>query len=73
MKILFLYEVSASLHCGGQVGVDEDNRAILRIIIYTALWLVLPLESAVDKEGNIDWFGAFLGFSALILFNFIWK
>ena len=47
--------------------------AILGTIIYTALWMVLVPESPVDKKGNIDWFGAFLGLSALILFNFVWK
>jgi hypothetical protein len=57
----------------GRVGFDKDNRAIVGVIIYAALWLALPPESAVDTEGNIDWFGAFLGLSALILFNFVWK
>ncbi|KAG0647147.1 putative MFS-type transporter [Hyphodiscus hymeniophilus] len=47
--------------------------AILGVIIYAALWMVLPPESPLDKKGTIDWFGALLGLSALILFNFVWN
>jgi hypothetical protein len=42
-------------------------------VLFSCLWLVLLPESAVDKEGSIDWLGAILGLSALILFNFVWK
>jgi hypothetical protein len=53
--------------------MKDRGSAGLGVLIYTALCMVLPPESAVDKEGTIDWFGAFLGLSALILFNFAWK
>lgn len=43
------------------------------VALYAALWVVLPSGSAVDKGGNVDWFGACLGLSALVLFNFVWK
>jgi MFS family permease len=48
-------------------------RAILGTVFYIALWLVLPPDTAVDKEGNVDWFGASLGLVGLVLFNFVWK
>jgi len=41
--------------------------------MFAALWIVLPSETIVDESGNVDWFGAFLGLSALVLFNFVWK
>ena len=53
--------------------MQNRDRAGLGVLTYTALWMILPPESAVDREGSIDWFGAFLGLSALILFNFVWK
>jgi hypothetical protein len=42
-------------------------------VFYIALWLVLPPETAVDKEGSVDWSGASLGLVGLVLFNFVWK
>lgn len=41
--------------------------------LYTTLWIVLPSELPVDKGGSVDWIGACLGLSALVLFNFVWK
>ena len=49
------------------------SRAILGAILFVALWLVLPRESPIDREGKVDWIGACLGICALILFNFVWK
>jgi hypothetical protein len=49
------------------------SRAILGAIFFVVLWLVLPPESSVDKEGKVDWIGAFLGICGLVLFNFVWK
>lgn len=46
---------------------------MLGVVLFGALWFVLPSETVVDKEGDVDWFGAFLGLTALILFNFVWK
>lgn len=41
--------------------------------MFSALWIVLPSERIVDEGGSVDWFGACLGLSALVLFNFVWK
>jgi len=48
-------------------------RAILGSIVFAALWVLLPHENAVDKHGHIDWIGAALGTSGLIVFNVAWK
>lgn len=47
--------------------------AMMGAVLYTALWIVLPPESAVDKGGNVDWCGSCLGLTALVLFNFVWN
>ncbi|KAE8446755.1 hypothetical protein EG329_011660 [Mollisiaceae sp. DMI_Dod_QoI] len=47
--------------------------AMIGVVCFGALWFVLPPETAVDKEGDVDWFGTFLGLTALILFNFVWN
>ncbi|KUJ14948.1 MFS general substrate transporter [Mollisia scopiformis] len=47
--------------------------AILGGVLFGALWFVLPPENAVDKEGSVDWLGAFIGLTSLILFNFVWN
>jgi hypothetical protein len=49
------------------------SRAILGAVLFATLLWVLPHESSVDKEGKVDWVGAFLGICALVLFNFVWK
>lgn len=47
--------------------------AILSAFNITSLWALLPREVPVDRGGKIDWIGAGLGTSALIVFNFVWK
>lgn len=47
--------------------------AMFGAVLFAVLWFVLPPETVVDKEGNVDWFGAFLGLAALLLFNFVWN
>jgi hypothetical protein len=34
---------------------------------------MLPPEQPLDRNGGIDYVGAALGVSALVLFNFAWK
>ena len=41
--------------------------------VFLPLWALLPREVPVDEHGTIDWIGAALGTSALILFNFTWN
>ena len=48
-------------------------RAILTTAIFAILWYLLPPETPVDRQGSIDWIGAALGTSGLIIFNFVWK
>jgi hypothetical protein len=38
-----------------------------------ALWFLVPPEEPVDRNGKIDWIGASLGTSGLIIFNVAWK
>lgn len=38
-----------------------------------ALTILLPKELPVDRNGKIDYVGATLGVSSLILFNFVWN
>jgi hypothetical protein len=42
-------------------------------VVLGALWNLLPGERPVDRHGNIDWIGAVLGTSGLIVFNVAWK
>ncbi|KAH7009655.1 major facilitator superfamily-domain-containing protein [Ilyonectria destructans] len=47
--------------------------ALFGLLVFSALFLVLPHEVPVDKEGKIDYVGIFLGLSGLLLFNFAWN
>ncbi|KAK3673076.1 hypothetical protein LTR78_006916 [Recurvomyces mirabilis] len=47
--------------------------ALFTAAVLLPLWWLLPPESPVDKGGAVDWLGAVLGTSALILFNFVWN
>ncbi|PVI01554.1 MFS general substrate transporter [Periconia macrospinosa] len=46
---------------------------LLAAVVSVILWKLLPHESPVDKDGKIDWVGAALGTTGLILFNFTWN
>jgi hypothetical protein len=48
-------------------------RAITGTVLLAAVLMILPPETPVDKGGDVDWFGAYLGLSGLVLFNFVWK
>ncbi|KAH7170000.1 major facilitator superfamily domain-containing protein [Dactylonectria macrodidyma] len=47
--------------------------AIMQGVIIAGLAFLMPKETPVDKEGNIDYFGALLGLSSLLLFNIVWN
>lgn len=42
-------------------------------VAFAVLWKILPHEEPVDRHGKIDWIGAVLGMSGLVLFNFTWN
>jgi len=47
---------------------------MLGAVIFTIFVFIVPGEpEPLDKGGHIDYFGAYLGVSGLILFNFVWK
>lgn len=54
-------------------GILIAFRGILSALTIIALTALLPREVPVDRGGKIDWIGAGLGTSALIIFNFVWK
>ena len=41
--------------------------------IFVSLWALVPKEVPVDRHGKIDYIGAVLGTSALIIFSFVWN
>ena len=47
--------------------------AMLGALTFGALLVLFPPERSVDPHGKIDYVGAALGTSALILFNFVWN
>lgn len=56
----------------------DDNcltctRALLGAVVFGGLFFAFPKEQPVDKGGKIDYMGAALGLSSLLLFNFAWK
>lgn len=42
-------------------------------VVYGTAIIVATADEPVDPNGEVDWVGASLGVSALILFNFVWK
>lgn len=49
------------------------DRAISQGLILAGLAFLMPKETPVDKGGKIDYIGAVLGLSSLLLFNVVWK
>ncbi|KAI8312327.1 hypothetical protein K4K59_006209 [Colletotrichum sp. SAR11_240] len=47
--------------------------AILGTVMFGSLFLVLPHDEPVDKEGSIDYLGIVFGLGGLLLFNFAWN
>jgi hypothetical protein len=46
---------------------------MLGFVVYGSIWLFVPDEEPVNKNGSLDWLGAYLAIGGLILFNFVWK
>jgi MFS family permease len=68
----FLYALQRLV---GQIQIaDNGESAILGSVVFAIFALLVPREpEPMDKNGTIDYFGAFLGVAGLILFNFTWK
>ncbi|KAI9811995.1 MAG: hypothetical protein M1827_004887 [Pycnora praestabilis] len=47
--------------------------ALIAVWVFGNLWALLPHETPVDRQGKIDWIGATLGTSGLIIFNAAWN
>jgi hypothetical protein len=47
--------------------------ALLAGVTFGILCWILPYDAPVDRRGQVDWVGAALGCTALILFNFVWN
>ena len=47
--------------------------AMLGAAVFGLLWFLLPRETPVHPHGKIDYIGAALGVSGLVLFNFVWN
>lgn len=45
----------------------------LSAVLFGLLFVLLPQEVPVDKGGKIDYAGACLGVTSLLLFNFVWN
>ena len=48
-------------------------RGLLGFVVYGIALITVPADEPIDPNGEVDWFGAYLGVGALILFNFVWK
>ena len=46
---------------------------LLGFVVYGTAIIAVEADKSVDPHGVLDWFGAYLGVAALILFNFVWK
>jgi predicted MFS family arabinose efflux permease len=53
--------------------VLTGHRAIFGAVVLSTLAFLLPVETPQDRNGKIDWIGAALGTSGLIVFNVAWK
>lgn len=51
----------------------SSNSGLLGFVVYGVAIITVPADKPVDPECQIDWVGASLRVSALILFNFVWK
>ncbi|KAL4974893.1 major facilitator superfamily domain-containing protein [Aspergillus desertorum] len=47
--------------------------ACLGAVIFIPLWLLSSNQATLSRNEKIDWLGAALGTSSLILFNFVWN
>lgn len=50
------------------------TRSILGAVVFAVFFFVVPSEGEpFDKGAPVDWIGAYLGTTGLVLFNFVWK
>jgi len=49
------------------------NSGISGTIVYSSVTILVPDSPRSDRNGKIDWIGAYSGVGGLILFNFVWK
>ncbi|KAI0057295.1 MFS general substrate transporter [Artomyces pyxidatus] len=47
--------------------------AISGTFVFATVYLSIPADDPVDRDGSIDFVGAYLGVGGLILFNFVWN
>ncbi len=47
--------------------------AVIAAVVLLCLWVLVPKEVSVDRHGKIDYVGAILGTSALIIFSYVWN
>ena len=47
--------------------------ATIAAVVLFGMWVLVPKEVPVDRHGKIDYIGAILGTSALIIFNYVWN
>ncbi|KAH8812257.1 major facilitator superfamily domain-containing protein [Xylogone sp. PMI_703] len=65
--------ISGAFIAAGRWDLFFITLAILATLILAALWVLLPPERPVDRNGKIDWVGAILGTGGLIVFNVAWN
>lgn len=52
---------------------DSCYSGVFGFVIYPSALAICPADEPIDPKGKVDWVGAALGLSGLILFNFTWK
>ncbi|KAF5536723.1 efflux pump antibiotic resistance [Fusarium phyllophilum] len=50
----------------------QETAASLELVVLVVLFVVLPSDEPVDKDGKIDFIGILSGVSGLVLFSFAW-
>jgi hypothetical protein len=74
MEMAFLLPVRITFLSDLMNFADILSRAIVGAVLFTAFAFIVPGEpEPLDKNGTIDFIGAYLGVGGLILFNFVWK
>lgn len=70
---LYLHVSNVTVFVWGLEAELGDTRALLGTLVFGSLAIVIPSETAVSKEENMDWIGSVLSIAGLITFNFVWK
>lgn len=61
------------MHCEHPWTLLTFCRSCLATVSFGALLFILPREKPVDEDGKVDFIGALLGLSGLLLFSVAWK